>query len=1587
MSEDSLTVDAPDSVAVVSMTAANDTGSSTYDLLLGRLAQVAAQLTTAATELNTDRAAAFETIALELGEQERFSTNVPAIPRDVVALGDVLLVAVNPGPGLRQKYGVEDLFGLFRVTKRAIHDWDLTPIALDDPTNFLNDASFKRDIGELVTYYADFRISSLSVHNGQLLMVFGVGSDESDSRVLRWRLGDPPVYVDAYGDHDVATPERYDFAWTEVDRGLLAEGRWSHFNVADVLFVGIGRTGLEFRIDDAVEGGRTILTETLAEPGQDVGEIRMSYAALGDVVLLRVSPYRETTERFYVYNRLTRVLQRADAIGLNCHRLPDNQGVVFPGGFHLANGETKLFATDADGFELHGVHRSPNGEDLLYAFHRRRNGDYLLLPYNLVRRAMATPVACHGYALHDDGTVVVVRDTAEPQRVHAVGIYNSPYCAPEKYRPNVGSDTFLGRIGNPELVRALGESLSLARDAAHVEFNAALFEALVARAGRLIDTHAWLDQPEAHGMGPLLGQVRRSAAAVLDEFASVAQAKRDAATTVADAERRIGDFIASSELPIRDTDAYVELLANGRTLLGELSTIADRHHVDKANVLALAERVSAAHETLGVKALDFLAEPSSLDGLQDALASAEANGRSAETASAVSEAMTVVDTLGDRIVMLTDVVGSLDVADPTGKTAVLTRLSDLLARRNLVRATLDGRGTELRTTESAGAFQAAVAVLAQRATASLQASSTPAVCDQALAALYAELESLELRFGDVAAFADVLATRRDEFHEAFAQRRDAFATERAQHIDRLVSTTQRVLATASERASALADRAAIDGFFAADPLVARVRRAIADVRELGDAGRAAELEAALAASRDHARRIVVDRSDLFDAEGRVRIGKWAFGVNKETFDLRLATRSDSDALDLRLTGTDLALPLPSGELPDASLALAAQVYPSETSTMSRALFLAFAAIEAGVADVRAFASDRLDDGFEIGVHDTDAARIIDALAPWWAQAALRVAGAERSVAGMWLGTADEQVRRDLAALRALGTMQGGRARSAFADTYGAAVEAVAVDAGLTIDKDLALDWLIAHGASGMVSPAGRLVAEETAKWATSAGLDVRVAGFGELVRWIADLAPDAGDDCWAEAAWALHDPRVPSAPGGIDAAVVVDGLVSQHTTIADGRLAFEPSRAYTDWLGYRRDLLPRFRAFSVERRRLLERWRGELALDSLRPRVMSSFVRNRLIDEVYLPLIGDNLARQLGMNGANQGLLLLISPPGYGKTSLVEYVCDLLGFALVRISGPALGSHVTSLDPAAAPDAASRAELIKLNRGLAMASNVVVYLDDIQHTSPELLQKFIPLTDATRRIDGVLEGQPRSYDLAGRRAAVVMAGNPYTSDGATFRIPDMLANRADVYNLGDVASDSGAAAFAQSYVEIGCGVNPVLAPVLARSRADLGRLMRAAVGEAIRSDQLSHAYAANELNDVLAALRHLSQVRDALLKVNSEYMRSASLDDAMRGEPAFLLQGSYRNMTRIASRIIPAMTSAEIDGLITDHYRAESQTLATASRWNLARLAQVLGRSDASTDALVDDLRARWKEAKVADDPMAAVASALRGIEAALRRD
>jgi hypothetical protein len=320
------------------------------------------------------------------------------------------------------------------------------------------------------------------------------------------------------------------------------------------------------------------------------------------------------------------------------------------------------------------------------------------------------------------------------------------------------------------------------------------------------------------------------------------------------------------------------------------------------------------------------------------------------------------------------------------------------------------------------------------------------------------------------------------------------------------------------------------------------------------------------------------------------------------------------------------------------------------------------------------------------------------------------------------------------------------------------------------------------------------------------------------------------------------------------------------------------------------------------------------------------------------------------------GLLLLISPPGYGKTTLMEYVANRLGLVFVKVNGPALGHGVTSLDPAEAPNATARQEVDKLNFALEMGNNVLLYLDDIQHTHPELLQKFISMCDAQRRMEGVWGGRTKTYDLRGKRFAVCMAGNPYTESGERFKIPDMLANRADTYNLGEVLAGREEL-FALSYLENALTSNTTLAPLTTRERDDLFTLVRMAQGEEIPPDQLAGNYSGAELEEMLAVLRKLIKVQEVVLTVNRQYIHSASQEETYRTEPRFQLQGSYRNMNKLAEKIVPVMNDTELEALLDDHYSGEAQTLTTGAEHNLLKLAELRGR-------MSEEQKARWAEIK-----------------------
>ncbi|MFM9746164.1 hypothetical protein ACKI2C_52295, partial [Streptomyces brasiliscabiei] len=75
-------------------------------------------------------------------------------------------------------------------------------------------------------------------------------------------------------------------------------------------------------------------------------------------------------------------------------------------------------------------------------------------------------------------------------------------------------------------------------------------------------------------------------------------------------------------------------------------------------------------------------------------------------------------------------------------------------------------------------------------------------------------------------------------------------------------------------------------------------------------------------------------------------------------------------------------------------------------------------------------------------------------------------------------------------------------------------------------------------------------------------------------------------------------------------------------------------------------------------------------------------------------------------------------------------------------------------------------------------------------------------------------------------------------------------------------------------------------------------------GEDISLNELEHGYSQAEANEIKAVLTRLMTIRNTVLKVNAQYIASAAQDNNYRTEPPFKLQGSYRNMNKMAEKVV-----------------------------------------------------------------------------------
>ncbi|GGM02441.1 DNA repair ATPase [Micromonospora yangpuensis] len=1641
--------------------------AGSYEVLRRRLAEQAGELGRRAEQLNARRLETFGSTELRLTSTERIRTAHNCVPRDIVSVGGLMLFGYNVFIGLKPETTVDDVFSLHRFEPDpAGGGYRFDEVGRTELPGLLRDPRFERDFNELYRYYRQTRLLQLRRVEGRLLAVFQTGPRVDDVRVLRWAVGtDGTVeYLDSRGERDHVFPPSHDFEWTPTVREHHVLGRHPHISIEGEVFVETVGGDLTVKVEDNTETGEGIYREPVDEPLQSLADAEIGYARVGPLILLRIRPYKETEWRHLVFNTLTRQVARLDGIGVACQRLPEDHGIIFPGGYHLATGETRTFDTEVADLEFERVVRSTNGEDVLYVFHGRAEGRSLLLPYNAIRKEVAAPIPCHGFSLFDDGTLVVFRAVSEePTRVHPMQVWQTPFLSDSYAAAQPVGTGPLERVGNADLVRGISDCLSVARTAGDTGAAAGLHESLIAACTRIFDHYHWLADEELGNLAAPLAEVRATAGQVLDEYEKVraltAQAARELTATaeqVASLSRRV-----RGEAPL-SADDWVRQLAGLRQAQGHLVTVGELHYVDQERIAELAARLDDDLAYAGRRAVDFLSRDDAFEAYRSEVA------RLAERAAAigtVAEATPVGDELAERadgLQTITEVVGGLDIADATVRTQILASIGEVLGGVNRARAALDGRRRELRQAEGRAGFAAEFALLGQAVTGALAAADTPERCDEQLGRLLLQVETLEARFGEFDDFLDELTTRRADIYEAFSSRKQALLDDRARRADRMVSSAERILVSVQRRVGTLGTLDEINTYFASDAMVGRLRSVVDELRTLGDPVRAEELDGRIRAARQEAGRGLRDRLDLYaDGGETIRLGRHRFAVNTQAIDVTVVPHDGRMAI--AVTGTDYRAPVVDEQF-QSTRRFWDQLLVSESPQVYRAEYLATSiladaeagrgtlrldALQAAALDpdqlrelVRTVAETRYDEGYERGVHDHDAATILGTLLRLHAAAGLlRHPPAARAAAQLFWRFGSTEPARLAWSARAVSLA---RARARFGrppldsgqgdaidrwhTELAAAIGTFLGERGLTgpaAEADLAGAYLfeeVAQTPVGFVTGAGartlldrfrRALGGRQSRSSREFDDDLRAVGddlasrYQLVEAWLtAFLATDDGQlsgyDLPEAVAVELCGPDLPRRETGAALAGTVDGLLGTHPRLSGGRLELRLDETLARVGRFRTEQVPAYRDFQHRRNELVAAERDRLRLTEFQPKVMSAFVRNRLLDEVYLPLIGDNLARQLGATGENKrvdqmGLLLLISPPGYGKTTLMEYVASRLGLVFVKVNGPALGSQVTSLDPAEAPDATARQEVEKISFALEMGNNVLLYLDDIQHTSPELLQKFIPLCDAQRRMEGVWEGRTRTYDLRGKRFAVCMAGNPYTESGKRFRVPDMLANRADVWNLGDVLSGREEA-FALSYIENALTANTVLAPLSTRDRGDLELLVRLARGDdSVRPDQLSHPYSGVELEQIVSVLRKLLHVQRVVLTNNQAYIASAAQADASRTEPPFQLQGSYRNMNKLAEKVVPVLNDAELEAVIDDHYVGEAQTLAAGAEANLLKLAELRGR-------LSPEQARRWAEVKAGflraralggagDDPLDRAVGALGlladrvgGVEAAIGR-
>ena len=275
---------------------------------------------------------------------------------------------------------------------------------LKESLKLIENDQFLKDFDDLYRYYKKTFFAKFTIKEPYLYMIFQTSNNATDIKTFKWLIkGNKLTYVDCRSEHEVRFINNDEFDYVKTTRDDHHDGAFPHVSILDKVFVETVNGDLTIKIEDNTDTGSGIYSEPVEDKDQNLDDADIYYADLGEIIVLKIRPYKEEDFRYFVYNDKLKNVVRIDSLKDTCRVLPGGHGIVFPEGYYLQSGEHKVFDIPTQTCVFEKMINSYNGEDYQFIFYDIESGIYLIYTYNIIEQTIETPILCSGYSHFNNG--------------------------------------------------------------------------------------------------------------------------------------------------------------------------------------------------------------------------------------------------------------------------------------------------------------------------------------------------------------------------------------------------------------------------------------------------------------------------------------------------------------------------------------------------------------------------------------------------------------------------------------------------------------------------------------------------------------------------------------------------------------------------------------------------------------------------------------------------------------------------------------------------------------------------------------------------------------------------------------------------------------------------------------------------------------------------------------------------------------------------------------------------------------------------------------------------------------------------------